>query len=92
MGSASGINDSSLFRRTECPAEAGQCGLDEPRFDGHACNLAVRIEFLGHSQRFERRGDAPGRHTHQHDGADGRLACVAPEDLPILNWLKINQS
>ena len=39
MGSASGINDNSLFRRTECPAETGQCVLDEPRFEGHACRL-----------------------------------------------------
>jgi hypothetical protein len=67
MGSASGINDSALFRRTECPAEAGQRGLDEPRFEGHACSLAVEIEFPSNSQRLKRRCDAPGRHAHHHD-------------------------
>jgi hypothetical protein len=47
-------------------------------FEGDPRGLAALIEFLGHSQRFERRCDAPGRHTHQHDGGDGRLACALP--------------
>jgi hypothetical protein len=78
MGSASGINDSALFRGTECPAEAGQCGLDKPRFERDPCGLAVRIEFRGHAQRLKRRCDAPGGHTHHHDGADPRLAYALP--------------
>jgi len=52
--------------------------LDDPWFEGGPRGFAVRIEFPGHSQRFERRCDAPGRHTHQHDGADPRLARALP--------------
>src|ERR1700680_3167684 len=66
VGGASGFHDGPLIGRTECLGETGQCGLDEPRFEGNPCGLAVGIEFLGHSQRFERRCDAPGR---QHPGA-----------------------
>jgi hypothetical protein len=78
VGGTSGIHDGPLIGRTECPGEAGQRGLDKPRFEGHPCSLAVRIEFPGHSQRLQRRCDAPGGHTHQHDGADPAWACALP--------------
>jgi hypothetical protein len=44
---ASCLHDDPLIGGTECPAEAAQRGLDEPRFEGHACSLAVEIEFPG---------------------------------------------
>jgi hypothetical protein len=75
-GCTSGVHDSPLFSRTEFPIEASQGGLNEPWLEGHPCSLAVGIEFPGHSQRLERRCDAPGRHTHMHDGADPGLACA----------------
>jgi hypothetical protein len=62
MGSASGLHDDPLIGGTEGLGKTGQRGLDEPRFEGHPCSLAVVIEFPGHPQRFKRRCDAPGRH------------------------------
>jgi hypothetical protein len=59
MGRARGVYDCPLFGGTECPIEACQRGFDEPRLKGDPRGLAVKIEFLGHSQRFERRCDGP---------------------------------
>ena len=78
MGSASGINDSALFRGTECPTKPCQRGFDEPRFEGDSRSLATGIEFRGHSQRLQCGCDAPGRHTHHYDGGNMRLACALP--------------
>jgi hypothetical protein len=77
MGGTSGLDDKALIDGTEWLGEAGQCGLDEPRFEGDPCSLAIGIEFPGHAQRLERRCDASGRHTHEHNGADPRLACAS---------------
>src|ERR1019366_672695 len=49
VGGTRGLHDGPLIRGTESPIEAGQRGLDKPRFEGHPCGLAVGIEFLGHS-------------------------------------------
>jgi hypothetical protein len=76
MGGTSGLYDNALISGTEWLGETGQCGLDEPRFEDHPCSLAIGIEFPRHSQLLDRRCDASGRHTHQHDGADPRLDCT----------------
>ena len=76
--SPSGLHDNPLIGGTKWLGKTGQRGLDEPRFEDHSCSLAIGIEFPGHSQRLQCRCDAPGRHTHQHDGADPRLACALP--------------
>jgi hypothetical protein len=68
MGSTSGLHDDPLIGGTECVEEAGQRGLDQPRFKGHPCGLAVGIKFLGHSQRLQYRGHAPS--SYQDDGGD----------------------
>ena len=49
VGGTSGLHDGPLIGRTECLGETGQCGLDEPRLEGHPCGLAIGIKFLGHS-------------------------------------------
>jgi len=49
VGATSGLHDGPLIGRTECLGETGQCGLDEPRLEGHPCGLAIGIKFLGHS-------------------------------------------
>ena len=49
VGGTSGLHDGPLICRTECLGETGQCGLDEPRLEGHPCGLAIGIKFLGHS-------------------------------------------
>ena len=41
MGGTSGLHDDPLIGRTECLGETGQCGLDEPRLEGHPCGLRV---------------------------------------------------
>ena len=65
----SGLHDGPLIGGTESPIEAGQRGLDEPRFEGHPCGLAVGIKFPGHSQRHQCRCDAPGCHNYADDDA-----------------------
>jgi hypothetical protein len=49
VGGTSGLHDGPLIGRTERLGETGQCGLDEPRLEGHPCGLAIGIKFLGHS-------------------------------------------
>src|SRR5690242_19381959 len=67
MRRTSGLHDCPLIVWTEGLRKSGQCSLDEPRFKGHPCGLAVRIEFLGHSQRLQGACDASGRHNYQDD-------------------------
>jgi hypothetical protein len=85
--SPSGLHDNPLIGGTKWLGKTGQRGLDEPRFEDHSCSLAIGIEFPGHSQRFERGCDAPGRHTCQDDLADPRLCC----DLPFVGLLDHSQ-
>ena len=56
-----------LIGGTERLGKTGQRGLDEPRFKGDPCGLAIGVELLDHPQRFERRCDAPGRNKYQDD-------------------------
>ncbi|MEA2796194.1 MAG: hypothetical protein QOI87_3574, partial [Bradyrhizobium sp.] len=78
MGSASGLYDNALIGGTERLTEAGQRGLDEPRFEAHPCGLAVAIEFPGHSQRFQSRCDAPGCHSRpDHDAWQAPLCTIS---------------
>jgi hypothetical protein len=51
MRGTSGAHDCPLIGWTEGLLKSRQCSLDEPRFEGNPCGVAVRIEFLGHSQR-----------------------------------------
>src|SRR2546421_3968340 len=76
VGGTSGLHDGPLIGRTECLGETGQCGLDEPRLEGHPCGLAIGIKFLGHSQRAECRCDAPGHHNCADDDAGIALVCA----------------
>jgi hypothetical protein len=69
--STRGLHDGPLIGGTESPTEACQRGLDEPRFEGHPCGLAVGIEFLGDSQRLNRRCGASGVQNCPDDD-DGR--------------------
>jgi hypothetical protein len=73
VGGTSGRHDGPLIGRTEYLTEAGQRGLDEPRFEAHPCGLAVGIKFLGHSQRLECRCDAT---TIVRTMTRGRPRCV----------------
>jgi hypothetical protein len=72
----SGLHDDPLIGGTEWLGETGQCGLDEPRFEGDPCGLAVGIKFLGHSQRLQCRCDAPGYHNCADDDAGKALVCA----------------
>jgi hypothetical protein len=72
--SPSGLHDDPLIGGTERLGKTGQRGLDEPRFNGDPCGLAVGVELPGHSQRFERRCGAPGRHDRPDNDGDLRLA------------------
>ena len=72
----SGLHDLPLISGIESSIEAGQRGLDEPRFEGHPCGLAIGIKFLGHSQRRQGRCDAPGCHTCADDDAGKALVCA----------------
>jgi hypothetical protein len=76
LGGTSGRHDGPLIGRTEYLTEAGQRGLDEPRFEAHPCGLAVGIKFLGHSQRAECRCDAPGYHNCADDDAGKAPVCA----------------
>jgi hypothetical protein len=51
VGRTGGFHDDPLFSGAEFPSEASQGGLNEPWLESHPCSLAVRIEFLGHTQR-----------------------------------------
>ena len=76
-----------LIGGTERKVEAGQRRLDKPRLEGHPCSLAVGIELLGHSQRFERRCDAPGRYDYAYDDADSRLVAALPLPSTYFSWI-----
>ena len=62
VGRAGSLHDDPLIGGAECLGETGQGGLDQPRFERHSCGLAIGIEFLGHSQGFERRIHAAELH------------------------------
>jgi len=72
----SSLHDDPLISGTESPIEAGQRGLDEPRFESHPCGLAVGIEFPSHSQRHQCICDAPWCHNHADDAADKAVVCA----------------
>ena len=63
----SGVHDCPLIGWTEGLGKSGQCSLDEPRFEGDPCGFAVRIEFLGHSQRLQGGCDASGVYNYPDD-------------------------
>ena len=72
--SPSGLHDDPLIGGTEWLSKTGERGLNKPRFEGHPCSLAVGIELSGHSQRFERRCDAPGIYDGSDNDVDLELA------------------
>ncbi len=61
------LHDDLLIGGTEWLRETGKRGLDEPWFQDEPRGRAVRIEYPGHSQRLECRGDASGSHAFPDD-------------------------
>ena len=55
-----GGHDDPLIGGTEGLGETGQCGLDDPRFEGNPCCLTVGIEFLCHRSAFRASVTLPG--------------------------------
>ena len=77
---AGSLHDSPLIGGTECLGEAGQRGLDEPRFeDDPYGRLAVAIEFPGHSQRLHRRCDTAGLCLARGGAADRRFEVLGAD-------------
>jgi hypothetical protein len=76
---ARGLHDALLIGGIEWLRETDQRGLDEPRFQDDPRGRAVRIEYLGHSQRLQCRRDAPGSYTFPDDvqGTDHTLLPVS---------------
>ena len=72
---AGGLHDDLLIGGTEWLRETGESGLDEPWFKDGPRGRAVRIEYPGHSQRLQCRGDASGSHAFPDDvqGTEGNL-------------------